>query len=85
MAAQHFLEAVQRNAVDVLGGKQHGHAGAGHALLDQLSRLVSLDRSAFAALADVDLSDVLDHPDLHRDGLQLFTGFFKDRFIRPAS
>ena len=36
------------------------------------------DRSGFTALAGIDLTDVFDHPDLHRDDFQLFAGFFAD-------
>jgi hypothetical protein len=45
MAAQYRLEAIQRQAVGIFGGQQHGqHAGTGNAFLDQLRRLIGGDR-----------------------------------------
>ncbi|MOA06902.1 hypothetical protein D3C78_1265690 [compost metagenome] len=74
MAAEHLFETMQRQAVDVLGGQQHRqHAGAGHALLEQLGRLVGGDRCAFATLAGVDLADVAD---LHRHNFELLADLF---------
>jgi len=77
---------VQRQPIDVFGGQQHGqHAGAGHGLFDQLSRLVGGNRSRFAGFAGVDLADVFDHADLHRHDVQLFAGFFADGVLAAAT
>lgn len=86
VSAKYFFEPIQRQAVDVFGGQQHGqHAGAGHALFDQLSRFVSSDRCRFTATARVDLADVFDHADLHRHDFQLFAGFFADDVFTTAA
>lgn len=85
MALQHLLEAVQRQAVGVLGRQQHGqHTGAGHAFLDQLGRLVGSNRGRFTTLAGVDLADMADNSDLHRDDFQLLAGFFADSLLAQS-
>ena len=82
VAAEHLFEAVQRDAVGVLGGQQHRqHAGAGQALLDQLCRLVGGDRRGFTGLAGIGLADVADDPHLHRDDLQLLAGLLADHLL----
>ncbi|MCY1530958.1 hypothetical protein D9M68_661670 [compost metagenome] len=86
MAVEHLLEAVQRDAVGVLGGQQHGqHARTGHAFLDQLRRFVSGDRGGFAGLAGIGFADMADHPYLHRDDLQLLAGLFADHLLTGAA
>ncbi|MNG28420.1 hypothetical protein D3C84_1136740 [compost metagenome] len=86
MAVEHLLEAVQRDAVGVLGGQQHGqHARTGHAFLDQLRRLVGGDRGGFAGLAGVGLADMTEHPHLHRDDLQLLAGLFADLLLAATA
>lgn len=83
---EHLLEAVQRQAVGIFGGQQHGqHAGAGQALFDQLCRLVSRDRSCFTAFAGIHLAEVTDHPDLHRDDLQLLAGFLANGLLAATA
>ncbi|MOA03173.1 hypothetical protein D3C78_1226610 [compost metagenome] len=86
MATEHLLETIQRDAIGVLGGQQHGqHAGAGQAFLDQLRRFVSGDRGGFAGLAGIGFADMADHPYLHRDDLQLLAGLFADHLLAGAA
>ena len=86
VAAEHLLEAIQRNTVDILGAQRHRqHAGAGQALLYHLSGFISSDRGGFAALAGVCLADVFDHPHLHRDDFQLLAGFFTNHLLAAAA
>ena len=64
---------MQWQAIDVFGGQQHRqHAGAGHALFDQLRWFVSGDRRGFTATAGVvqylrpmdgDIADMF-HPEM---------------------
>lgn len=87
LTAQYLLETMKRQTIDVLGGQQHGqYAGAGHALLDQLSGLVGCHRCGFAVTATVDLTDMLDHTDLHWNDFELFADLFTDGMLAaPAS
>ncbi len=79
MSTQHRFETMQGQTVDIFGGQQHGqYARTGHALFDQLSRLVSRDRCCFATAATVDFADMFNHTDLHRHDIQLLAGFFAD-------
>jgi hypothetical protein len=52
--------------------------GAGHALLDQLRRLVGSNRCGFAIAATIDLAHMFDHADLHRHDLELLADFLAD-------
>ena len=86
VSAQHRFEAMQRQAVDILGGQQHRqHAGAGHALFNQLRGFVGGDRSGFATTATVNFTDVFDDPDLHRHDVQLLAGFFTDHMLAATA
>ncbi len=70
----------------VFGGQQHGqYAWTGHALFDQLSRLVSGDRCRFTTPATVDFADVFDYTDLHRHDIQLLAGFFADDMLAATA
>lgn len=48
-------------------------------------RLSCGDRSCFTGLAGVCLADMVDHPHLHRDDLQLFAGFLADDVLAAAA
>ena len=76
-----------RQAVDILGGQQHGqHARAGQAFFDQLCRLVGGDGGCFAITAAVDLAYVLEYTNLHWHDVELFAGLFTDHMLAaPAS
>lgn len=83
---QHRFEAVQWQIIDVLGGQQHGqHAGAGHALLNQLSGFISGDRRDFAATAVVDLAHVFEHTNLHRHDVELLADFFANDMLAATT
>ena len=77
---------MERQAVDILGGQQHGqHARAGHALFNQLRRFVGSDRGRLTTAAAVDFADMFDHPDLHRHDIQLLAGFFADDMLAATA
>lgn len=63
-------------------GQQHGqYAEAGQALLDQLSWLVDCHWCGFEVTATVNLTDVLDHTDLHRNDFELFPELITDGML----
>lgn len=82
VAGQYAFKTVQWQAIDLVGRQQHGqHAGADHALFDQLGWLVSSDRRSFAAPAPVDLAHVFEYADLHRHNVELLTGFLANNML----
>ncbi|MNE30306.1 hypothetical protein D3C80_1238120 [compost metagenome] len=86
MATEDFFEAVKRQTVDVFGRQQHRqHTGAGHALFDQLRRLVCGNRCGFAIAATVDLAHMFDHADLHRHDLQLLADFLANGVLAATA
>lgn len=86
MSAQHRLEAVHWQTIDVLGGLQHGqHSGADHALFDLFGRHVSDDWSGFATTAAIDFAHVFEHTNLHRHDIALFAGFLANHVVEATT
>lgn len=86
VSAQHRIETVQRQAIDLLGRQQHRqNTRTGHALFDQLSGFVGGDRNGFTNTATVNSTDVFDHTDLHRHDIQLLAGFFTDHMFEATA
>lgn len=84
--AQHRFEAMQRQAIDILGGQQHGqYAWTGHALFDQLRWLISGDWRRFTASATVNLAHMSDHADLHRHDIELLAGFLANDMLAATA
>lgn len=85
MPAQHRFKAMQRQAIDILGGQEHGqYAWAGHALCDQLGRLFNSDGSGFVTTATVDLANICDHAAQYRYDVKLLAGFFANDMLAPV-
>jgi hypothetical protein len=77
---------VQGQAIDVIGRQQYRqHAGAGHALFDQMRRLVCGNRCGFAIAATLDLAHMFDHADLHRHDLQLLADFLANGVLAATA